>query len=272
MIRTPFLWGVVVILAVGLWIQIAQWNKALKTENNLQQTEITDIEAGYQKWQTTVDLAKRKQAQLESKLLYRDTNPLLPELTKIAAAVNVALIAVETPDETIKHGYTAMPITITFSGRFEGFTALIEAVEKVKPKPRIDYLRIYRRKRHDEVRLTLSLSMITRHGAGTPIKIPPIENVTLTTNPFNAVPKADEPTETPGKDKITPLPKLIAILWDNKNPIAIIKHDGRLNTVKSGAQVLGVTIVKIQPQQVTVERDGKQYKIPLWTNNPIRGK
>jgi len=272
MIRTPFLWAVVVILGVGLWIQIAQWTKAKETAHGLEQGETDIIKKRYQKWQTTVNAAKQKQAQLESKLIYSEPNQMLPALTKIASSVDVSLIAVETPAETIKHGYTAMPITITFAGRFEGFTALIEAVEKVKPKPRIDYLRIYRRKRHDEVRLTLSLSMITRHGAGTPIKIPPIETVKLTTNPFNAVPKADEPTETPGQDKITPLPKLIAILWDNKNPIAIIKHDGRLNTVKSGAQVLGVTIVKIHPQQVTVERDGKQYKIPLWTKKTIRGK
>ncbi len=71
-------------------------------------------------------------------------------------------------------------------------------------------------------------------------------------------------TVQPSQDNKTALPKLIAILWDQDNLIAIFKHDGKLNTVGRGAQVAGVTIVKIEPKQVTIERNGKKYPLRLW--------
>ena len=199
-----------------------------------------------------------------------------PELTKIASPLSISLIVVEMPAEKIKHGYTAMPITVTFEGRYQGFTALVAVIEGIQPAPKIDYLRIYRRKRTDEVRLTLTLSMMTRRGAGKNIVMPPIETVKLTTTPFVSVQKADkaklDKTETPSQDSETPLPKLIAILWDEDKPIAILKHLGKRHTVGEGEQIAGATIIAIEPQQITLQRDGKQYQLKVWKQKGIQLK
>lgn len=270
MIRTPILWAVVLLLVVALAIQLSQWNQAKQTEQRLQQTEITAIEHRYQKWQATVDAAKQRQAQLEAKLIYQEPQKLLPELTKMAQPLNVSLKAVQTPQKTHRLGYRAVPINMTFDGEYGGFAAFIEGVETLQPTPRIDYIRIYLRKRHEDLWLTLTLSMMTKQNQGQKIQTKKIEIVTIPQKPFHRF--YAQGGETPRQDKETPLPQLIAVLWDKNKPVAILNHNGYIKTVTVEAVVDEVTVVNIKPQQVTVKRDGKNYHLPVWNREGIQFK
>lgn len=105
MIRTPLPWILVVMLFVGVVIQLVQWNQANETAHNLAQTQTAQIRERHQKWRDKVDPLENKRQRLETQLLYREPNQLLPELTKVAAHGKVSLVGVETLSETHRQGY-----------------------------------------------------------------------------------------------------------------------------------------------------------------------
>ena len=263
MIRTPLLWVLVVMLFVGLVIQLAQWNQANETTHNLAQTQTAQIRERHQKWRDKVDALENERQRLETQLLYREPNQLLPELTKVAAHGKVSLVGVETPSETHRQGYRSVPINMTFSGSYAGFTALLAVVEGIQPTPRIDAMRIYRRKRQEGIWLSLTLSMMTRADAGVWLQTPAIEKVTRTRNPFDTL-NVDVPPQ-PSRDKQTALPQLIGILWDENNPLVILKHDGNRHTVPVGTVIAETTVVDIKPNSVTFQRNKKRYQQYIFT-------
>lgn len=272
MIRTPFLWALVVILFVGVVIQLAQWNRLGEVERNLVQNKIDPLRAEHQRGRDKLKGAKDKRGQLEAKLLYREPNQLLPELTKVAALLNVSLVGVETLQERHRYGYRAVPVTMTFVGAYAGFTAFMGVVEGIHPTPQIDALRIYQRKRQEGVWLSLTLSMMTKAEAGGRIQMQPVEQMIIRRNPFD-IGKFDhsiQPTQNKEKQSLTDMPQLIGILWDENDPFAILNHDGTLHTARVGTVIAKATVVSIEPQGVSVQRDGKRYTLRLWPPNRIR--
>ena len=110
--------------------------------------------------------------------------------------------------------------------------------------------------------------MMTKADAGEEMQTPAVEKVTLTRDPFDTL-SADVSPE-PRREKETPLPQLLGVLWDESNPFAILSHDGNRYTVRVGTVVAGATVISIEPQQVIVQREQMQYPLHLWTPRGIR--
>jgi hypothetical protein len=58
---------------------------------------------------------------------------------------------------------------------------------------------------------------------------------------------------------------LTGVIWDTKNPIAIITDsDSNSYIVKVGAKVNRAKVLTIRPKSITIERDGKIEDLILW--------
>jgi hypothetical protein len=58
---------------------------------------------------------------------------------------------------------------------------------------------------------------------------------------------------------------LIGVLWNDKNPIAIIKDSkNKTHLAKAGEEIDSFRVINIKPRMVKVERDNKVIQLELW--------
>ena len=274
MIRPPLLWVLVCMLFAALMIQLAQWKRAEDTESELVRAETTHIRATHQKWRERVDAAVERQQRLETQLLWKFPDSLLPELAKITDGVSLALVGVEALQQRRRGDYRFFGQQLTFSGDYGGFSELLSVVEGIIPTIRLDGVRVYYRKRQKEslwLSLTLSLMEKADASAGALIQMPtalPSDFAGVKRSPFHfskvlatPAPKTDG-DRNPSKE--SPLPQLIGILWADEHPIAILRRGSRQQSVGVGEVIDGTTIISIEPQQVIVKRGLVQHHLKVW--------
>lgn len=90
----------------------------------------------------------------------------------------------------------------------------------------------------------------------------PFQSYLYAQKPAPAAPKhgpAVKRTATPPE----PLKAVLdGILWGD-NPVAILKQDGQTELVKAGAEVWGLKVIKIEKNQVTVQKQGRKYVLGM---------
>lgn len=280
MIRAPLLWGLVIILSIALAIQFAQWQGVRETEKDLVGVETAHIRAEHQKWVKRVSDAEKKRERLENQLLWNVPDQLLPALGKVADELSLSLVGVEELRERYRGGYHSLPLQLTFSGDYAGFSELLAVVEQMKPMVRIDESRIYQRKRQKEglwMSLTLSLmdriNVSTGAGIETPVAlksnlIRTIDRFSVKRYPFRfdkiTGTSSLQPNRDQSRSKKAPLPQLSGILWDDENPIAILSNGRKSQLMGVGDVIEGTTLISIQPQRVIVKRGKERYELKVW--------
>ena len=275
------LYFLVFVLFAALLIQLTQWKRTVETETKLAQGENGHVKAAHQKWIERVAEREEKQGRLEKQLLWVNPDALLPELGKISDRLSLSLVGVEELREWHRGDFGALPIQLTLSGNYNGFTTFLSVVERIVPMVRIEEVRLYRRKRRaDTFRMSLTLAPMHKRDRGewrvmsgeqfldsplstshSPLlEMPAIRRISAKRNPFafDATAPQSNTAEIPVTE--TPLPQLTGILWDELNPIAIFGAQ----SARVGDVIAGATILAIGPQQVIVMRDTQQHKLKLW--------
>jgi len=86
-----------------------------------------------------------------------------------------------------------------------------------------------------------------------------------TRNPFSRAPADVIEQSDKGYKPTSPLPVLTGIIWDEKNPIAILMDNNRRSyTARKNGQVMSLKVIEIYPRSVLIEKDGLEYELKLW--------
>jgi hypothetical protein len=96
--------------------------------------------------------------------------------------------------------------------------------------------------------------------------LPPLD--TSFRDPFQSFLYSEKPVPKVVKPVVKALPKAIeppratlnGILWGDA-PVAILKQDGQTEVVKEGAEIWDLKVIKIERNQVTVRKQGKQFTL-----------
>ncbi|MCZ6677975.1 MAG: hypothetical protein O7E52_12070 [Candidatus Poribacteria bacterium] len=168
MVRTPFLWGVVLVLFFGLVVQLSMWREKHETKKRLSRPEqITSILEAHRQFNREIDDANDRRQWLERAMLWGQPAQILPVLGKAANRLSVKLVGVEELSPKSSAGYQSLPLHLTFSGDYAGFSALLGVVEKIIPPIRIDGVRLYQRQRYpDTLWMSFIVAPMHREDAG----------------------------------------------------------------------------------------------------------
>ena len=264
------LYFLVFILFAALAVQLVRWQRMVDTERDLAQVETAAIRTANTQWLTRVSDAEAKLRQLEKRLIWGQPAELLPKLGGIADKLSLSLVGVEELRGWRRGGYNAVPLQLTLSGNYSGFSTFLSIVERIVPTARIDEVRLYQRRQH-KGKLWMSLTLSPWRGSGEQflnsplstshsplIKMPAIERFSVKSNPFGT----DAPVLAAELVSKTPLPELTGILWHAAKPIAILGNESG----SVGEVIAGATILAIEPQRVIVTRGTQQYELKLWKN------
>ena len=286
-IRLPLLYYFsLIVLVVALVIQLAQWKHASETQSGLAQVENTRTNITHTEWREQVSDAEERQHRLETQLLWREPESLLPAVAKLSEGLSISLVGVEGLQERSGGDYGFYPLRLTFSGDYGTFASLLDVAEQLEPAVRIEEIRLYRRKRGaDALWLDMTLAAMQktvesderrvesekRKVATNPpppvaIKIPTIEGFFVSRDPFAFVSPMPQSGGAPGRANDTPLPKLTGILWDDESPIALFDDGNTQLSAGVGEVIGGTTVLSIEPQEVVLKRDTQQTALNLWTN------
>lgn len=294
MVRSGVLFFAVVILFFALVIQLFRWQRAVETERDLAEVETAHIKTAYEEKLGQVSDAEAKLRALETELIWKNPDPLLPAIGTVSDKLSLAensepsasLVGVEELREWRRGDYGALPRQLTVSGNYTGILALLSVVERINPKVRIEEVRLYQRKRQlTPLWMSLTLAPMHKRDSGewrvmsgeqflnsprstshSPlIEMPAIERYSVKRNPFafDATAPQSSTAEIPVTE--TPLPTLTGILWNNVNPIAILNHGGRRLSASVGEQFAGAAILSIHPQHVLVKRGRQRHELRLWS-------
>ena len=270
MVRTPFLWGVVVILFLGLVVQWAIWRGVRAEEASLSDEEVNLTAQEHRRLIARIARTRKKLEPLERATLWGQPHRLLPSLGKLSTQLPVKLVGVEEFPPKRRSGYQSFPLRLTFSGDYEGFSGLIAVLEQIRPPIRTDSLRLYKRQQYpDTLWLSLIVAPMQQEGGddtATTVKIPSLTDIEMRRNPFAFwTPGHPEPPPVAREQqKTTPLPKLTGILWNEQKPVAIFTDHRQQPLLAHVSEVVaGATVTEIQPQYVVLKRGELSHKLSL---------
>lgn len=280
LIRSGLLVFIVFLLFIVLVIQFFRWQHAVETERDLARVETAHIRAAYKKRLGQVADTEAKLRQLETELIWKNPEQLLPALGTVSDRLSLAensepsasLVGVEELREWRRGDYAAIPLQLTVSGNYAGFLAFVSVVEQINPKVRIEEVRLYQRKRQlTPLWMSLTLSPMYKVNAEDtvlkPPSIPSVKPVMAVRNPFVFdAPVAESKAQQPDVTEM-PLPALTGILYNDVNPIAILNHGNRRLSVSAGEKIAGTTILSIHPQRVLVKHGAQRHELRLWQPN-----
>lgn len=82
-------------------------------------------------------------------------------------------------------------------------------------------------------------------------------------DPFQRLRVDQKPPEVTVK---TPSIKLTGVIWNKKNPVAIITDsENNSHFVRIGEKIGETKVIAIQPGSITVEKDGRTQELVLWS-------
>ncbi|MCZ6681232.1 MAG: hypothetical protein O7E52_28775 [Candidatus Poribacteria bacterium] len=273
MVRTPFLWGIVMILCIALAVQGGMWRNLREEKNSLSPKAAPPATQAYQRLATQIANSRKKLEPLERSTLWGTPHQIVPILAKITSRIpSIQLVGVEELPPKLRSGYQSFPQRLKFSGDYRGFSELLTVVEGIQPAVRIDEVRIYERQRYPETLwMSLTVAPMQREDAddrATEIEIPPRSPVEVRRNPFEFWKDNDAAPRTIVQSDATapelPLPMLTGILWNEQKPIAVFTdHRRRSRLAHVDEVVAGATVTEIQPQYVVLKRDGIEHQLSL---------
>lgn len=275
------LWVLVLVLLTGAIIQLAQWRDIRKAQGDPTTDQVTYQHHDHQtnQWSKRVTNQQANRARLETKLLWRAPDALLPVLSKGALESGVRITGVAPQPTRHRKNYQFHPIELTFLGDTNGIASLLSVVESLSPTVRIDALRIKPVRSSPTIasqtlslRLTLA-PLVKVNGRGQPLTMPRTKRLTLNRNPFetggprNATPAHSEHRTAPQPRRGTEPAILTAILYDATRPVAILFINGIHLTATVGAEIDGGTITHIYPHSITIKRGTTTETRSLWHHN-----
>ena len=269
MVRKPILMAMIVVLFVGLVVQLSMWSSLQYEKPRGSVVDIPSITKEHQKWRRRIDRAQEKRRRLEDDMLWGQPDPLLGKLSKAANELSIKLVRSEQRPKKAFVDYQSFPLQLTFSGDYARFSTLLAVVEQISPPVRVDQLRLYRRQRYPGTLMSLTVSPMLREDADsipTEIRLPTVAPVRIERDAFAFDISEAAYQPQPHKDlPEIPLPRLTGILWEDKQPIAILTdHQMRPRSVGVGSVIATAKVVEIHPQAVVLVRGNETHELRLW--------